>query len=44
MTFLNKLNSARVRIGKTFANEIELSDGITIMKVTRQGSGEEPLS
>ena len=34
----------RARKGKTFAKEIELSEGITITKVTRQGSGEEPLS
>ena len=29
-------------MGKIFAKEVELSDGITIMKVTRQRSGEEP--
>ena len=33
-----------MRIGKIFAKIIELIEGITIMKVTRQGSGEEPLS
>ena len=42
MTFLNKLNSAR--IGKIFAKIIELIEGITITKVIRQESGEEPLS
>ena len=41
---ISKQIEQRTRIGKIFAKIIELIEGITIMKVTSQGSGEEPLS